>query len=67
MSPVLRLFFLYRKISQTSLEGLIEMFCFQINTIKMSGDAGVLKRSLEGWREMVVLTDSVLSWEKVDV
>lgn len=31
----------------------------------MSGDAGSLKRSIEGWREIVILTDSVLSWEKV--
>ena len=31
----------------------------------MSAEAGLLKRRLEGWREMVVLTDSVLSWEKV--
>jgi len=28
------------------------------------GDAGSLKRRLEGWREMVLLSDSVLSWEK---
>jgi hypothetical protein len=31
---------------------------------KMNSDAGSLKRSIEGWREIVVLMDSVLSWEK---
>ena len=32
----------------------------------MSGEVAALKRSIEGWREIIILTDSVLSWDKVE-
>ena len=66
---------LYRLVYPVSGDGRFPYFrdiyilCTLIVRIKnqqnMSAEAGLLKRRLEGWREMVVLTDSVLSWEKV--
>ena len=37
----------------------------KLNKVKMSGEVATLKRKIEVWREIIILADSVLSWDKV--